>query len=404
MAGIYADEGISGTNTKKREEFKRMIADCEAHKIDVVITKSISRFARNTQDCLENYRKLKNLGVLVIFEKENISSADTTGELLLTILSSLAQDESRNISENSKWGIRSKFQEGIPHVNTHNFMGFDKDGEGRLVVNEKEAEVVRRIFREFLEGFSAGAIAAHLNEEKVPGVSGEAKWITATILSMLKNEKYKGDCLLQKYYTEDFLSKKQVRNYGEVTQYYVKESHDAIVSEEDWNAVQQELERIETYMAEHNLKHYGYGNETRPFSSKIICAKCGELYGRKSHIKRGVEPFWQCKTRFQQGLKGCRSENVKDTIIQRVFIEAWNNIVQRQGILNQHWTRLEKEGKELQRVRAKHFRGLAKQGIVTELVPELVQVTLESILVKGDGAFDVRFLDGTTVPIELDTA
>ena len=152
-----------------------MITDCEAHKIDMVITKSISRFARNTQDCLENYRKLKNLGITVIFEKEHIRSTETTGELLLTILSSLAQDESRNISENTKWGIRSKFQKGIPHDNASKFMGFDKGENGRLIVNEEEAKLIRRIYREFLEGFTSTAIAKRLNEEGVPGTSGEPK-------------------------------------------------------------------------------------------------------------------------------------------------------------------------------------------------------------------------------------
>lgn len=182
---IYADEGISGTNVKKRKEFQRMIADCEVKKIDLVIVKSISRFARNTQDCLTYSRKLKNLGIGIIFEKENINTLDATGELLFTILSSLVQDESRNISENCKWGIRSKFQEGKPHINTYKFMGFDKDKDGRLVMNEKEAKVVRRIFQEFLEGFNPADIARRLNEDSVPGVSGEPKWIKPTIVGML---------------------------------------------------------------------------------------------------------------------------------------------------------------------------------------------------------------------------
>ena len=277
LAGIYADEGISGTNTKKREEFKRMIADCEAHKIDVVITKSISRFARNTQDCLENYRKLKSLGITIIFEKENINSSDTAGELLLTILSSLAQDESRNISENSKWGIRSKYQKGIPHVNTHHFMGFDKDAEGRLVINEEEAAVVRRVFRDFLEGVTCSTIAARLNEEGIPGVTGEPKWIDPTIKGMLSNEKYMGDSLLQKHVTVDYLTKRQIRNDGQVTQYYVKDNHEPIVSKEEWNAVQQEIARREDFREKHKIGHYGYGGEKQPFCTKIgvICTHDG---------------------------------------------------------------------------------------------------------------------------------
>lgn len=395
LAGIYADEGISGTNTKKREQFKRMIADCEAHKIDMVITKSISRFARNTQDCLENYRKLKNLGVVVFFEKENISSDETTGELLLTILSSLAQDESRNISENCKWGIRSKFKEGIPHINTCNFMGFDKAEDGRLVVNEEEAKLVRRVFREFLEGFSCSTIAARLNEEGVPGARGEPKWISPTIEGMLKNEKYMGDSLLQKHITIDFLTKKQIRNTGQVTQYYVENSHEAIVSREEWNAVQQEFQRRDDFRKKHKLSHVGYGSETRPFSSKIICGECGHIYGRKAHLKTTQKTYWQCNTRCYKGPKSCKAENVPEETIHRVFIEAWNSIVRDQDTMNRYWDRLEKTGTELERLRARQMRELVKLGPLTTIVPELVQSVLESILVKGDGAFEIRFLDST---------
>lgn len=395
LVDIYADEGISGTNTKKREHFKRMIADCEAHKIDMVITKSISRFARNTQDCLENYRKLKNLGITVVFEKENISSADTTGELLLTILSSLAQDESRNISENTKWGIRSKFQKGIPHINTCKFMGFDKADDGRLVVNEEEAKLVRRIYREFLEGFTCSAIAARLNAEGIPGVSGEPKWLRVTIESMLKNEKYMGDSLLQKTYTADFLTKKQVKNDGEVTQYYVKDSHAGIISREDWNAVQQEFERIERFMKDHNMTRYGYGGEVRPFASKIICGECGGVYGRKAHAGREKETYWQCNTRCYHGPKSCRGENVREAVIHRVFVEAWNSVVDQQDSLTKRWDEMEQKGTELEVLRARQMRELVKEGKIVTIIPEMVMTVLESITITGNGQFDVRFLDGT---------
>ncbi len=395
LVDIYADEGISGTNTKKREHFKRMIADCEAHKIDMVITKSISRFARNTQDCLENYRKLKNLGITVVFEKENISSADTTGELLLTILSSLAQDESRNISENTKWGIRSKFQKGIPHINTCKFMGFDKAEDGRLVINEEEAKLVRRIYREFLEGFTCSAIAARLNAEGIPGVSGEPKWLRVTIESMLKNEKYMGDSLLQKTYTADFLTKKQVKNDGEVTQYYVKDSHAGIIPREDWNAVQQEFERIERFMKDHNMTRFGYGGEIRPFSSKIICGECGGVYGRKAHAGREKETYWQCNTRCYNGPKSCRGENVREAVINRVFIEAWNSVVDQQDSLAKRWDEIDRSGSELEVLRARQMRELVKEGKIVTIIPEMVMTVLESITITGNGQFDVRFMDGT---------
>lgn len=401
LVGIYADEGISGTNTKKRKEFRRMIMDCEAHRIDMVITKSISRFARNTQDCLENYRKLKNLGVIVIFEKENISSVDTTGELLLTILSSLAQDESRNISENSKWGIRSKFQKGIPHINTCKFMGYDKDSEGRLVINEEEAKLVRRIYREFLEGFTCSVIAARLNAEGVPGVSGEPKWLSVTIASMLKNEKYMGDSLLQKTYTADFLTRKQVKNNGEVTQYYVKESHEGIIPREEWNAVQQEFKRIEGFMAEHNLSRYGYGGELRPFSMKVICGECGSIYGRKHHARGNEHAFWKCNTRCNKGLEFCHNCNIREDVLHDVFIQAWNAMVERQTLLTEKWARQEREGTELEEYRAKQMQELVKQGPIQEIIPELVQAVLESVTVKEHGAFEVRFLDGTGFEVQI---
>lgn len=214
MVGIYADEGISGTSVKKRKGFQKMIADCENGMIDLIIVKSISRFARNTQDCLKYSRKLKNLGIGIIFEKENINTLEASGELLFTILSSLAQDESRNISENCKWGIRSKFQEGKPHINTYKFMGYDKNEDGRLIINEEQAKIVKRIFKEFLEGYNPADIARRLNEEGVPGVSGEPKWMKPTIIGMLKQEKYMGDSLLQKWVTTDFLNHTLKKNTG----------------------------------------------------------------------------------------------------------------------------------------------------------------------------------------------
>lgn len=228
MAGIYADEGISGTNTKKREQFNKMIEDCKAGKIDVVITKSISRFARNTLDCLNYVRLLKDLGIGVIFEKENINSLDSKGEVLLTILSSLAQDESRSISENSTWGIRRRFEQGKVQVNQTKFLGYDKDENGDLIINEKQAKIVRRIYNDYLDGKGPNRIAKDFEKEKVPKWDGTYKWYESSIRKMLSNEKYKGDALLQKTYTVDFLSKKRAENDGEVPQYYVENSHPAI--------------------------------------------------------------------------------------------------------------------------------------------------------------------------------
>lgn len=187
LVEIYADEGITGTSTRHREEFKRMIADCEDGKIDMIITKSISRFARNTADCLKYSRHLKDLGVSVQFEKEGINTLEGSGELLFTILSSLAQDESRSISENCTWGIRSLFRQGKLHLNTNRFLGYDKDEKGQLIVNEEQAAIVRRIFEEYMNCINPDVIARRLCDEGVPGVMGEPKWVCSTIMGILQN-------------------------------------------------------------------------------------------------------------------------------------------------------------------------------------------------------------------------
>lgn len=191
LAGIYADEGISGTNTKKREEFNRMIKDCRDKKIDRIITKSISRFARNTLDCLNYVRELKELGVGIIFEKEAINTLDAKGEVLLTILSSLAQDESRSISENSTWGIRRRFESGQFKMSTKRFLGYDTDESGRLVINPKQAKIVERIYDEYFSGKTVMHIKRIFEKEGVKNWNGEVKWQATTIKSMLQNEKYK---------------------------------------------------------------------------------------------------------------------------------------------------------------------------------------------------------------------
>lgn len=218
MVGVYGDEGISGTSLKKRDEFKRMIEDCKAGKIDLIITKSISRFARNTQDCLHYSRLLKNMGIGVYFEKENINTLDASGELLFTILSSLAQEESRNISENSQWGIRSKFKKGISHMNANSIMGYRKGADGNMEIDPDQAEIVKRVYWEFLEGLTPSEIARRLNEDEIKGVKGKVAWHASTVLGMLQNEKIKGDARLQKTYTVDFLEKKTAKNTGQIEQ------------------------------------------------------------------------------------------------------------------------------------------------------------------------------------------
>src|SRR5574344_423399 len=206
-AGVYADDGISGTTTKNREEFNRLIDDCLSGKIDLVITKSISRFARNTLDCLQYIRKLKEKNIAVFFEKENINSMDSKGEVLLTIMASLAQQESQSLSQNVKLGIQFRYQSGKVQVNHHRFMGYTKDEDGNLIVDKTEAEYVRRIFREYLAGKSLLEIGRGLEADGILTGAGKQRWRPETIKKMLRNEKYMGDALLQKTYTTDFIEK-----------------------------------------------------------------------------------------------------------------------------------------------------------------------------------------------------
>ena len=243
LAGIYADDGISGTNTKKREEFNRMIEDCMASKIDMVITKSISRFARNTLDCLKYIRQLKEKNISVYFEKENINTMDAKGEVLLTIMASLAQQESQSLSQNVKLGLQFRYQAGKVQVNHNRFLGYTKDDEGNLVIVPEEAEIVLRIYREYLEGASLFQIGQGLEADGIKTAAGSDYWLQSTLKKILTNEKYIGDALLQKTYTVDFLNKKRVANNGIVPQYYVENSHPAIIPREKFMKVREEMYR-----------------------------------------------------------------------------------------------------------------------------------------------------------------
>jgi site-specific DNA recombinase len=398
LADIYADEGISGTNTKKRAEFNRMIADCEAGKVDMIITKSISRFARNTQDCLMFSRKLKNLGIGILFEKENINTLDSTGELLFTILSSLAQDESRNISENCKWGIRTKFKNGEMHLNTVKFLGYDKDENGKLVINPKEAKTVKRIYEEFLWGRSPQEIAARLEEEKVPGCLGQTKWYSSTVLNILQNEKHMGDALLQKTYTADFLTKRQVKNQGEITQVYVKDNHKGIISKETWNAVQEELERRKAFRNSHGVKNYSFGGENNPFTNKVYCGLCGEPYRVHTWKNRGIKQ-WKCKNHRIDGKLVCKADFVEDDELKKGFIKAFNIMVTERIRYMDAWEKMKSEGSPLQRIRAGQLIAVTDEPPIQKFVPELAQLVITEVTILGAKKFKFEFMDGSVIKI-----
>ena len=319
FAGVYTDEGITGTNTKKREGFKSMVADALDGKIDLIITKSVSRFARNTVDSLTTIRKLKENSIEVYFEKENIWTFDGKGELLLTIMSSLAQEESRSISENCTWGQRKRFADGKVTVPFNRFLGYDRGPDGNLVVNQEQAKLVQRIYGMFLQGRSPFQIAAALTKEGIPSPGGKDHWNASNIRSILTNEKYKGDALLQKSYTVDFLTKKKKMNEGEIPQYYVRDNHEAIIPPETF-------EMVQTLMATRK-KGKNRLSSVSIFSSKIKCADCGSWYGPKVWHSNDAyrKVIWQCNHKFE-GEK-CGTPTLTEDKIKELFLRAANKVV-----------------------------------------------------------------------------
>ncbi|SFS06141.1 Site-specific DNA recombinase [Anaeromicropila populeti] len=398
FAGIFADEGITGTNTKKRDEFNRMIAECEKGNIQRIITKSISRFARNTLDCLQAVRRLKELGVGVYFEKENIDTLDDKGEVLLTILSSLAQDESRSISENCTWSIRKRYERGEVFINTSQFLGYDKDEEGNLVIHKKQAKIVKEIYQWYLDGWTASQIARELEKKRAVNWNGTTKWHESGITNILKNEKYKGDALLQKTYTLDFLSKKRVTNDGKVPQYYVEDNHPAIIDAEMWECVQLEAKRRKQYMNEHTLMGYSRCSNKNPFAFHVICGECGRGFGRvRWASSKGPRFVWQCGFRYhQKGIIGCHNRHIEDSTIELAFIRAWNHLVEDQSNYLEHWNALVKGDDLLKKYKAKQFIELSKNGRITEHVEwKLVLKVLDHIRIYESGEIVIAFLEGT---------
>ncbi len=321
LAGIYADDGISGTNIKKREEFKRMIQDCMDGKIDMVITKSISRFARNTVDCLQYIRKLKDKNIPIIFEKENINTMDAKGELLITIMSSLAQQESQSLSQNVKLGYQFRFQQGKMTVNYSRFLGYTKNNDGELVIVPAEAEVVKRIYREYLEGKSTQAIADGLMEDGILTGAGKRKWYGTTVEKILRNEKYIGDALLQKTYTVDCLTKQKVINDGIVPQYYVENHHDAIIPRELYYEVQAEIIRRANLRDDKNRRR-GYCGKYA-LTGRLICGECGEHYRRVVWDVHGrKEPVWRCVSRVKKERESCNAITLHEDALQDAIVRG----------------------------------------------------------------------------------
>ena len=394
---VYTDEGISGTNTKRREGFKEMIADALAGKIDLIVTKSVSRFARNTVDSLVTIRKLKEKGVECYFEKEGIYTFDSKGELLITIMSSLVQEESRSISENITWGQRKSFADGKIHLAYKHFLGYKKGEDGRPAIVEEEAVVVRLIYRLFLDGKTQAGICRYLEDLEIPSPSGKAKWSKTTVTSILTNEKYKGDALLQKSFTVDFLQKKTKPNEGEVPQYYVEGSHPAIIEPDEWDHVQAEFARRKELGNAYSGKSV--------LSAKLVCEDCGGFFGSKvwHSTDRYRRTVWQCNNKFKGGER-CLTPTVDTETVQQLFIKAYNQMMENRKQIIEDCELMRKTLTDFKTLDADIERQFVKTQIVAELVKAAVKdnaVTAQSqeAYLEKYGALTQRY---ETAVAELD--
>ena len=305
LAGIYSDNAISGT-TINRLEFQRMLGDCRSGRIDLIITKSITRFARNTVDLLRTTRELKDLGIDCYFEKENMHSISPDGEFFLTLLAMYAEEEARSVSENQKWKIKRKFELGEPWVG--NMLGY-RLIDGKMVIVPEEAEIVRKIFSDYLSGSSILSITKALNRLEIPAARS-AVWNHTTVSRILRNEKYTGNMILQKTYCEDFRTKRQVINHGEVRKYEVSNSHEAIISESDFLKVQEKLEKNRQNNTVTNSKsHY-------IFTGLLLCGLCGSAYVRRiSNTGKYRHYVWTCRRYDQLGKEICSAKPIPESIL-----------------------------------------------------------------------------------------
>ncbi|MFV0485392.1 MAG: recombinase family protein [Candidatus Saccharimonadales bacterium] len=465
FAGIYADEALTGTKDT-RPEFQRMLEDCRAGKIDIVITKSITRFARNTVTLLEVTRELKLLGIDIFFEKENIYTFDAKGEVLITIMSSLAQEESRSISENITWGKRKSMKDGKVYLPYKRFLGYEKGEDDLPKIVESEAVIIRQIYTLFLAGYTYRGIADYLTEQGVPTPSGKSIWSVSTITSILSNEKYKGDALLQKSYTVDFLNKTIKKNEGEIPKIYIDNSHPAIILPETFDLVQSEIKRRKPLRRQLN--------SNSSFAAKIVCGHCGGFYGSKvwNSTSKYRSHIWRCNRKYADDSR-CGTSHIREEEIKSAFVTAFNQVlgdkrryiaeleellpllvdtsalevklaeaevvrdaaigrmrryvdentrqVQDQGEFERRFREMGNECSAAKKViedikdkileqstRKEKIRlyldELSLAGdIVTEFAEDLWQATVESVTVQADKSLTFKFRDGSEVPVLLES-
>lgn len=329
FAGVYADEGITGTKVKGRDDFKAMIAACEDGDIDLILTKSITRFARNTVECIQTVRKLKAIGVGIYFEKEGINTLTEASELMLTILASVAQGESEDFSGNNRWAIINRFENGTFIVGTPAY-GYRKDEDGNLIIEETEAEVVRWIFESYLNGMGAYVIAKMLNDAKIPTIRESEKWQDSVVKNILMNPVYEGDALHQRTYTEKQFPFTRKVNYGQMNMYLTKDAHPPIITHEEAEAVHSIME-----YRSRTLNMNGERSQSRYiFSSRIICGDCGNHFRRqKIYIGKPYEKIiWTCHKHVEDK-EFCHMKALREDVLQQAFVFMWNKLYTNQGTI-----------------------------------------------------------------------
>ena len=349
MAGIFADEGITGTSARKRPEFLKMIRLCKQKKIDVILTKSISRFARNTVDCLNYIRILRELGIAVIFEKENINTLEADSEIFITMLGAFAQAESESISANVRWGKRQSMREGKVAIQYHRLYAYEKGEDGKPKIIPEQAEVVQSIYAQYLSGASLRMIQKRLEAEQIPNLDGKFRWQITAIRSILTNEKYCGDVLMQKTFISDCISRKVIRNTGQLPMYLVQNHHEGIVERKTFDAAQAELARRNARKSP-SKKYAPTGKASYAskyaLSERLVCGECGTLYRRCTWAKRGKKRVvWRCVSRLDYGTRYCHnSPTLDEEILQRSILTAINSVMsQKDKLIRQITSAMELE-------------------------------------------------------------
>ena len=338
MAGVFADEGISGTSASKRPAFLRMIRQCRQGKIDLVLVKSISRFARNTVDCLNYIRALRTMGIAVIFEKENINTLESDSEILITMMGAFAQAESESMSGNIIWGKRQAMREGKVVMQYKHPYAYERGEDGNPKIIPEQAEVVRQIYKSFLAGRSVRMIKAELEAQGVPATQGGKSWSESVIRSILKNEKYCGDVLMQKPFSQDVISKKQIRNVGQLPMYLKRNNHEGIVSRDTYNAVRAEFARRNAGRApSRKLAPTGRSCYSAKYAltERLVCGECGTLYRRCVWTKQGEKfAVWRCASRVDYGTKYCHdSPTLREDALQAAILAALNDAMSQREVL-----------------------------------------------------------------------